>query len=193
MVCATTVPFTPHQRMQYHMFQSLFTRHTSAKNKIHTLRCVAGWPGEHVHLHRGHVLGLLKGRQESKRQYIIVTGCSNVSVLQGGQASMSISIVGMFGAVTGRPGIQKAIRFCACLHQFILVLQGGQASMSISIVGMFGGPAGGRSRGERRSMTVAEARPYLEEAEAERQFPAELLAKEAVSWFLFQQGFCCMS
>jgi hypothetical protein len=30
-------------------------------------------------------------------------------------------------------------------------------------------------------MTVATARPYLEEAEAEQQFPAELLSKEAVS------------
>jgi hypothetical protein len=53
--------------------------------------------------------------------------------------------------------------------------------MQISFVGMLGGPAGGKARGERHSMTVAEARPYLEEAEAERQFPAELLSKEAVS------------
>jgi hypothetical protein len=55
--------------------------------------------------------------------------------------------------------------------------------MTFQIVGMFGGPSGGKARGERRSMTVAEARPYLEEAEAERQFPAELLSKEAVSSF----------
>jgi hypothetical protein len=54
--------------------------------------------------------------------------------------------------------------------------------MSINIIGMFGGPGGsGKGRGERRSMSVAEARPHLEEAEAERQFPAELLSKEAVS------------
>ncbi|WIA16446.1 hypothetical protein OEZ85_013131 [Tetradesmus obliquus] len=62
-----------------------------------------------------------------------------------------------------------------------LTIQGGQASMSINIIGMFGGPGGGsRARGERRSMSVAEARPYLEEAEADRAFPAELLSKEAV-------------
>jgi hypothetical protein len=61
-------------------------------------------------------------------------------------------------------------------------VQGGQASMSINIVGMFAGAGGSsKARGERRSMTVAEARPYLEEAEADRQFPAELLSKEAVS------------
>lgn len=52
--------------------------------------------------------------------------------------------------------------------------------MSISLAGMFGGAGGGAKGREKRSMTVVEARPYLEEAEAERQFPAELLAKEAV-------------
>lgn len=58
--------------------------------------------------------------------------------------------------------------------------QGGQLSMSLNVSGMFGpGGAGGR-RKERRTMSVADARPLLEEAEAEEQFPAEMLAKEAV-------------
>ncbi|KAF6261385.1 ATP-dependent hsl protease ATP-binding subunit hslU [Scenedesmus sp. NREL 46B-D3] len=61
----------------------------------------------------------------------------------------------------------------------IQVQRGWHAGEHVSI--MFSGPGGGgKGRGERRSMTVAEARPYLEEAEAERQFPAELLSKEAV-------------
>jgi len=46
-------------------------------------------------------------------------------------------------------------------------------SMSIAVAGMFGG--GGRK--ERRSMSVAEARPYLEEAETERQFPQRSAGK----------------
>jgi len=54
-------------------------------------------------------------------------------------------------------------------------------SMSIFLAGMFA-PGSGGGKKERRSMTVAEARPYLEEAETERQFPPEVLAKEAVRY-----------
>lgn len=54
--------------------------------------------------------------------------------------------------------------------------------MSVNVVSMFGAGGGFSSRNkERRTMTVAEARPYLEEMETERQFPPELIMKEAVS------------
>lgn len=53
--------------------------------------------------------------------------------------------------------------------------------MSVNVVSMFG-PGGLSNKGkEKRTMTVAEARPYLEETETERQFPPELIMKEAVS------------
>lgn len=81
-----------------------------------------------------------------------------------------------------------AVASCTCALR--AHAQGMQASM-FSI--MFNGPGGGgKGRGERRSMTVAEARPYLEEAEAERQFPAELLSKEAVSALCWARMGSCL-
>eukprot|EP00878_Enallax_costatus_P031624 GHUV01034589.1.p2 GENE.GHUV01034589.1~~GHUV01034589.1.p2 ORF type:complete len:328 (+),score=98.60 GHUV01034589.1:548-1531(+) len=51
--------------------------------------------------------------------------------------------------------------------------------MSVNVVSVFG--PGGLPKGkEKRTMTVAEARPYLEEMETERQFPPELIIKEAI-------------
>lgn len=52
--------------------------------------------------------------------------------------------------------------------------------MSVNVVSMMG-PSGFSKGKEKRTMTVAEARPYLEEMETDRQFPPELIIKEAVS------------
>lgn len=51
--------------------------------------------------------------------------------------------------------------------------------MSVNVVAL--GHGFSNKSKEKRSMTVAEARPYLEDLETERQFPPELIIKEAVS------------
>ncbi len=61
-----------------------------------------------------------------------------------------------------------------------LTITGGPQGMSINLGSLFGGSGSGNSRGERRTLRVADARPLLEEAEVERRFPAELVQQEAV-------------